>query len=151
MALKLTAKLSIVKVVHILVIDDNPTDRLLVKSELERQLSKLQITEIFDDKLFGEALKRGRFHLVITDCQLRWTNGLDVLKTIKANYPECPIVMFANTGNEEIAVEAMKSGLDDYIIKSPKHYVRLGVTVRAVLDRVAAWKSPDWKINFILC
>ncbi|MEG3924107.1 hypothetical protein [Microcoleus sp. D3_18a_C4] len=53
--------------------------------------------------------------------------------------------------NEEIAVEAMKSGLDDYIIKSPKHYVRLCVTVRAVLDRVAAWKSPDWKINFIPC
>ena len=134
MALKLTAKLSIVKVVHILVIDDNPTDRLLVKRELERQLSKLQITEIFDHKLFGEALKRGRFHLVITDYQLRWTNGLDVLKNIKANYPQCPIVMFTNTGNEEIAVEAMKSGLDDYIIKSPKHYVRLGVTVRAVLD-----------------
>ncbi|WP_445250726.1 hypothetical protein [Microcoleus sp. OTE_8_concoct_300] len=59
--------------------------------------------------------------------------------------------MFTNTGNEEIAVEAMKSGLDDYIIKSPKHCVRLGVAVRAVLDRVAAWKSPYWKINLILC
>ncbi len=126
--------------VHILVIDDNPTDRLLVKRELERQFSQLQITEIGDDKLFGEALKRGGFHLVITDYQLRWTNGLDVLKTIKASYPECPIVMFTNTGNEEIAVEAMKCGLDDYIIKSPKHYVRLCVAARAVLDRVAAWK-----------
>ncbi len=126
--------------VHILVIDDNPTDRLLVKRELERQFSQLQITEISDYKLFGEALNRGKFNLVITDYQLRWTNGLDVLKTIKASYPECPIVMFTNTGNEEIAVEAMKSGLDDYIIKSPKHYVRLGVAVRAVLDRVAAWE-----------
>ncbi|MBD0300252.1 MAG: response regulator, partial [Nitrososphaera sp.] len=74
--------------VHILVIDDNPTDRLLVKRELERQFSQLQITEIGDDRLFGEALKRGGFHLVITDYQLRWTNGLDVLKTIKASYPE---------------------------------------------------------------
>ncbi|MBD0393122.1 MAG: response regulator, partial [Microcoleus sp. C1-bin4] len=129
-----------VKVVHILVIDDNPTDRLLVKRELERQFSQLQITEIGDDRLFGEALKRGGFHLVITDYQLRWTNGLDVLRTIKASYPECPTIMFTNTGNEEIAVEAMKSGLDDYIIKSPKHYVRLGVAVRGVLDRVAAWE-----------
>jgi len=127
-------------VVHILVIDDNPTDRLLVKRELERQFSQLQITEIPDDRLFGEALNRGGFNLVITDYQLRWTNGLDVLKTIKASYPECPIVMFTNTGNEEIAVEAMKSGVDDYIIKSPKHYVRLCVAVRGVLDRVAAWE-----------
>ncbi|MEP6498405.1 ATP-binding protein [Microcoleus vaginatus] len=126
--------------VHILVIDDNPTDRLLVKRELERQFSQLQITEIPDDKLFAKALNRGGFHLVITDYQLRWTNGIDVLKTIKSSYPECPIVMFTNTGNEEIAVEAMKAGLDDYIIKSPKHYVRLCVAVRGVLDRVAAWK-----------
>ncbi|MEG4441910.1 response regulator [Microcoleus sp. AT9_B5] len=102
-------------------------------------IAQLQITtEISGDRLFGEALKRGGFHLVITDYQLRWTNGLDVLKTIKASYPQCPIVMFANTGNEEIAVEAMKSGLDDCIIKSPKHCVRLCVALRAVLDRVAA-------------
>ncbi|MEG4506931.1 hypothetical protein QUA81_24790 [Microcoleus sp. F6_B4] len=43
----MTAQLSIVKVVHILVIDDNPTDLLFVKRELERQLSQLQITEMF--------------------------------------------------------------------------------------------------------
>ncbi|WP_445250727.1 response regulator [Microcoleus sp. OTE_8_concoct_300] len=73
--------------VHILVIDDNPTERLLVKRELERQFSQLQITEISDDKLFRKALNRGGFHLVITDYQLRWTNGLDVLRTIKASYP----------------------------------------------------------------
>ncbi|HSF73478.1 MAG TPA: response regulator [Microcoleus sp.] len=107
--------------VHILVIDDNLTDRLVVKRELERQFSQLQTTKISDDRLFGEALKRGGFHLVINDYQLRRTNGLDVLKTIKASYPESPIVMFTNTGNEEIAVEAMKSGLDDYTIESPKH------------------------------
>ncbi|MEG4853428.1 response regulator [Microcoleus sp. B5-D4] len=71
----LIAKLLIVTVVHILVMDDNLTDRLLVKRELERQFSQLQITEIFDDRLFGKARNRGRFHLVITDYQLRWTNG----------------------------------------------------------------------------
>ncbi|MEG3847439.1 ATP-binding protein [Microcoleus sp. herbarium19] len=124
--------------VHILVIDDNPTDRLLVKRELEREFSPLQITDVCDAQSLQEALNRGGFALAITDYQLRWTTGLDVLKTIKAGYPECPIVMFTNTGNEEIAVEAMKSGLDDYIIKSPKHYVRLCVAVRVALDRVTA-------------
>jgi len=140
-------------VVHILVIDDNPTDRLLVRRELERQFSPLQVTEISDNRLLVEALNRGRFNLVITDYQLLWTNGLDVLKTIKARYPQCPIIMFTNTGNEEIAVEAMKSGLDDYIIKSPKHYVRLCVAVRAVLDRVAAWERVarlENQLNYLL-
>ncbi|MEG4021219.1 response regulator [Microcoleus sp. S13C4] len=139
--------------VHILVIDDNPTDRLLVRRELERQFSPLQVTEISHNRLLVEALNRGRFNLVITDYQLLWTNGLDVLKTIKARYPQCPIIMFTNTGNEEIAVEAMKSGLDDYIIKSPKHYVRLCVAVRAVLDRVAAWERVarlENQLNYLL-
>ena len=131
--------------VQILVIYDNPTDRLLVKRELDRQFSQLQITEVSDDRLFGEALNLGGFYLVVTDYQLRWTNGLDVLKTIKASYPQCPTLMFTNTGNEEIAVEAMKSGLDDYIIKSPKHYVLLGVAVRPVLDMYAVRRNQMWR------
>jgi signal transduction histidine kinase len=43
--------------------------------------------------------------------------------------------MFTATGTQEIAVSAMKAGLDDYVIKSAKHYVRLAVAVRSSLDR----------------
>ncbi|MBD0266611.1 MAG: PAS domain S-box protein [Tolypothrix sp. Co-bin9] len=43
--------------------------------------------------------------------------------------------MFTNTGSQEIAVEAMKLGLDDYVIKSPEHYIRLQVSVRNALER----------------
>jgi PAS domain S-box-containing protein len=45
--------------------------------------------------------------------------------------------MFTATGNEEVAVEAMKTGLDDYILKSTGHYARLPGAVRAALDRAA--------------
>ena len=44
--------------------------------------------------------------------------------------------MFTATGSQEIAVDAMKAGLDDYVIKAPQHYIRLPVAVRAVLDRI---------------
>jgi signal transduction histidine kinase len=43
--------------------------------------------------------------------------------------------MFTATGTQEIAVDAMKHGLDDYVIKSPRHYARLPVAVRTCLDR----------------
>jgi PAS domain S-box-containing protein len=46
--------------------------------------------------------------------------------------------MFTGTGSEEIAVEAMKAGLDDYVLKSLKHLVRLRTAVRAALERVEA-------------
>jgi PAS domain S-box-containing protein len=56
---------------------------------------------------------------------LRWTDGLVVLRTLKDKWPDLPIIMFTGTGSEEIAVEAMKAGLDDYVLKSPRHYARL--------------------------
>jgi PAS domain S-box-containing protein len=57
------------------------------------------------------------------------------LETIKQHYPHCPVIMFTNTGTEEIAVEAMKLGLDDYIIKESNRYIRVPTSVQLALER----------------
>ncbi len=120
---------------RILLIDDNPDDRTLARHKLKKEFAELQVQEIVDAAQFEQVLAQGNFDLVITDYQLRWTDGLIILREVKARYPDCPVVMFTGTGNEEVAVEAMKAGLDDYIIKSAKHYARLAVAVRGVLNR----------------
>ena len=119
----------------ILLIDDNPDDRLMVKGELARNLGAVEFVEVRDAAELLPVIEGGRFELAITDYQLRWTTGLDVLKDIKSKHPDMPVIMFTGTGSEEIAVEAMKSGLDDYILKSPKHFKRLPVAVSAVLEK----------------
>ena len=121
---------------RILVIDDNPGDRALVIRQLRREWTQLQAQEIRDASELANAVAVDNFDLVITDYQLHWSNGLEVLRTIKQLYPSCPVIMFTNTGSEEIAVEAMKSGLDDYVLKQPNRYTRLSSTVRVVLERV---------------
>jgi len=118
--------------IKILIIDDNPDDRTLVIRELRKGM-EVQTYEIIDETGFAKALEKGEFDLVITDYQLRWTTGLKLLERIKAQYPDCPVIMFTGTGTQEIAVEAMKKGLDDYLIKSPKHYVRVVPVVQAAL------------------
>src|SRR5919199_148492 len=120
---------------RILLIDDSPVDRLLIVRELSREFPKLQVEEIIDAQDFNQALTTGNFDLVITDYQLRWNDGLTVLREIKSRYPDCPVIMFTDSGSQEIAVAAMKAGLDDYLIKSPKHYVRLSLAVRQTLQR----------------
>ncbi len=120
---------------RILIIDDNPGDRLLAIRELNREFSNFQVEEIKDAESLVQAVAAGNFDLVITDYQLRWTNGIEVLRTLKERFPFCPVIMFTNTGSEEIAVEAMKSGLDDYVLKSPNRYIRLPAAVRVVLER----------------
>lgn len=123
------------KMLRILLIDDNPQDRLLAVRSLEREFLTLQIEEIIKPEDFTLALETGQFDLVITDYQLRWSDGLVVLRAIKSRYPDCPVIMFTNSGTQEIAVEAMKAGLEDYVLKSAKHYIRLASAVRSVWEK----------------
>ncbi|MDJ0726031.1 MAG: response regulator [Prochloraceae cyanobacterium] len=126
-----------------LIIDDNPSDRALALRELKKIFDRLEYWEIIDETSFAQALRANKFNLVITDYQLRWTTGLDILERIKEKRPESPVIMFTGTGNEEVAVKAMKAGLDDYVVKSPKHYVRLAVAVRSAWQRSQQQKALE--------
>jgi len=118
---------------RLLLIDDNPHDRLLAIHALEREFADLQIQQVARPQELEQALSAAEFDLVVTDYELRWSDGITVLREIKSRYPEIPVVMFTNSGSQEIVVEAMKSGLDDYVIKSPSNYMRLPVAVRLAL------------------
>jgi signal transduction histidine kinase len=120
---------------HVLLIDDNRSDRILVIRELRREFAPLEVIEIIDAEEFEQALVKGRFDVVITDYQLGWSTGLEVLRAVKARYPQCPVIMFTNTGTEEVAVEALQSGLDDYVLKAAGRYVRLPASIRLALQR----------------
>jgi len=121
---------------HLLLVDDNVDDHFLIARELQREFSELQLEAVTETTNLVQILERRKFDLVITDYRLRWSDGLTVLREIKAHNPDCPVIMFTDSGNQEVAVEAMKSGLDDYLTKSPKHYAQLPMVVRSVLDRV---------------
>jgi len=119
----------------ILLVDDNPQDRHLVLRELRLAYPTATILEAVDQEQFDLLLASHPFDVVVTDYHLHWSDGIQVLRAVKARAPHCPVIMFTGTGNEEVAVEAMKHGLDDYIIKSVKHLVRLRAAVEAVVDR----------------
>jgi PAS domain S-box-containing protein len=119
--------------IRILLVDDNPDDRALVIRELRREFPNSQIEQIIDANTFEEALRSPHFDLAITDYQLLWTNGLAVFRRLKVSWPDCPVIMFTGTGSEEIAVEAMKAGVDDYVLKSPRHFSRLPSAAKLAL------------------
>ncbi|MGH8199015.1 MAG: sensor histidine kinase [Steroidobacteraceae bacterium] len=120
---------------RVLVLDDNPHDRQLTLRELHKEFPDVAAIEPLDDAEFREALLGATFDIVVTDFNLKWSNGVDIVRAVKAARPHCPVIMFTATGTQEVAVEAMKAGLDDYVIKSPKHYMRLAVAVSSCLDR----------------
>jgi signal transduction histidine kinase len=120
--------------VRVLLIDDNPDDRALLNRILQRDLGRVIVDEVYDAATFERALQQGGFDIVITDFRLGWTDGVSVLKRIKSRFIDKPVIMFTATANQEDAVEAMRAGLDDYLIKSPKHFARVPVAIKTALQ-----------------
>src|SRR5436190_22299194 len=135
---------------RVLLIDDNPDDRLLALRALEREIPGLKATEITHQGMLDRILTDGGFDLVITDYQLRWSDGLKVLREVKRLWPNVPVIMFTGTGSEEIAVEAMKAGLDDYVIKSPRHFARLpSAALNAIRQAKCRREKAEAESNYL--
>jgi PAS domain S-box-containing protein len=115
----------------ILLIEDQQDVRESIQHMLDIEGHRVEAASSAEEGLSW--LERKRFDLVVTDYQLRWSDGLKVLRETKQLWPNVPVVMFTGTGSEEIAVEAMKAGLDDYVIKSPRHFARLPAAVTNAL------------------
>jgi two-component system, cell cycle sensor histidine kinase and response regulator CckA len=120
---------------RLLLVDDNPDDRTLVVRELHKEFPDLVVDQVYEANALARALELLGFDLVVTDYRLNWSDGLEVLRRVRSVLPDCPVIMFTGTGSEEIAVQAMKEGLDDYVVKSPRHFVRLPAAIRAALEK----------------
>ncbi len=102
----------------ILVIDDNPADAEL----LRRALKKIEEFEIdfihCIDSCSGEkALSDGRVDCLFLDYRLGDRDGLDVMRSIQSAGYYVATIVLTGAGNEAIAVEAMKGGAQDYMVK----------------------------------
>jgi len=120
---------------RILLIDDSAEDRELIERELRRIAEQVVVVIVRDAHELEDALASGGFDLAITDYQLHWSTGLEILRWLKQQDRRLPVVMFTACGSEEIAVEAMKEGLEDYVTKALKHYPRLPYVAAAAIER----------------
>jgi signal transduction histidine kinase len=123
------------KPVRLLLVDDNPDDRAMALRAMRKEFGEVDAAEIRDLESLHAALSRFRFDLAIVDYQLLWSTGLEIFPRIREFAPDCPVIMFTGSGNEEVAVEALKAGFDDYVLKSPRHFARLTASARMAMDR----------------
>jgi len=124
---------------RLLIIDDNPADRELVKRAIGKSFEAVNYVEVIHQQAFEEALQPLDYEIVFTDYRLKWSTGIEVLKAIRARSSVLPVIMVTDTGNEEIAAEAMKQGLNDYVLKT--HLYRLPLAIKECLERVQLEKE----------
>jgi len=133
--------------IRILVIDDEAAIRSLAITVLRQEFPNLHPVEAANALELSQALEGPGFDFVVTDYRLGWSNGIEVLRAVKRRWPDCPVIMVTGSSNEEIAVEAMKAGLDDYVTKSPSHFARLTAAARSVMERARARKESTAQLQ----
>ncbi|MCB9101935.1 MAG: response regulator [Anaerolineales bacterium] len=121
--------------IRILYVDDYAFDRELVRATLKDANFNLLITEAASRAEFEEKLTQEKYDLVLSDFNILGFNGLQVLDAVWATDQTLPVIIVTGTGSEEIAVETLKRGAADYVIKSPKHIQRLPNTIKTVLEK----------------
>ncbi|MGZ2369804.1 response regulator [Ancylomarina sp. YFZ004] len=120
-----------IKVLHI---DDNPLDRQLVIDALVKENGAFEIKEASNRETFEQHLAELDFDIILSDFNILGFNGLQVLQIVKEKCPDTPVIIVTGTGSEEIAIQAMKLGASDYIIKSVNHIRGLVTNIDTVLE-----------------
>ena len=123
-----------VQSLKILLIDDNPADAELLRRLLNK-ISEFQVefTHCLDAESGQQALAAEKTDCLLLDYRLGEHDGLEVLASIRALGDDVPIIVLTGAGNEAVAVEAMKRGAQDYMVKD--------VVVRQVMTPKALYRA----------
>jgi DNA-binding NtrC family response regulator len=100
---------------RILVVDDDESLRWVTQAQLQQ--SGYDVAAAADGDAALEGIRQAPPDLVITDLKMPGMSGLKLLRKIRDDYPEIIVIMVTAFGTVENAVEAMKAGAYDYIMK----------------------------------
>ena len=119
---------------NILHLEDDPNDAALIISTLEAGNIHCTTTRVQDCEAFVAALERGGIDLILSDFRLPTFDGLSGLKIAHERWPDIPLIFVSGTLGEERAVDSLKSGATDYVLK--EHLNRLIPAVRRAMQDV---------------
>ncbi len=118
--------------VRILIVEDMPTDAELAEREIKHALKSCVFQRVETREDYLAALEIFQPDLVISDYQMPRFDGLTALKLALEHTPFTPVIILTGAINEDTAVQCMKAGAADYVIK--EHLKRLGQAVIHALE-----------------
>ncbi|MFQ5706297.1 MAG: response regulator [bacterium] len=127
--------------IKILLVEDNPDHAFLARRSLEKE-GAVAIEVVQSYEKCCQALRRQHFDVILLDYELPQEDGLTILKRlVNDKNIQAPIVVVTGHGHEKIAVEAMKAGAFDYVVKSDEYPALLPELVHRVLDRYRVYRE----------
>ncbi len=116
---------------YILLVEDMPGDAELARRQIDRLGFSVELVVVDQRGTFAEELARREPDLIVSDYSLPSFSGMEALALARERYPLVPFVILTGSINEEVAVDCMKAGADDYVLK--ENIQRLGAAVQTAL------------------
>jgi len=125
--------------IKVLLIEDNPGDARLIQellSESKGASFEIKVAERLSDGL--EALLEKQFDIVLLDLALPDSSGLDTLAKAHSKARQVSIIVLTGLNDEELAVEAVRKGAQDYMVKGQIDENSLSRAIRYAIERKQA-------------
>ena len=120
---------------HILAVDDNKNFGETLKLILK---DRYRVTVVLNAKAAKEALDVTRFDLMLLDLDLPRISGLEFLRFIIPEFPGLSIIMLTGTSDLNTAIECMKAGACDYVVKEGEDFsARLHLRIEQALKQAS--------------
>ena len=121
---------------RVLLIEDSAADARLLQEFLRETLDyTFELTHV---ERLGKALQQlqnNSFDVILLDLTLPDSDGLSSLDLLLAQAPSIPVVVLTNTNNPDLAIEAVRQGAQDYLIKRQMHHEVLVRSLRYAIER----------------
>jgi DNA-binding response OmpR family regulator len=103
---------------RVLIVEDRPEDRELIEHELANAKIRFESLNVTTREDFLQALRSFKPDIVLSDFSLPEFDALEAIGILRRYESAVPLILVTGAQSEEIAVECMKRGADDYIMKS---------------------------------
>ncbi|MFQ5817728.1 MAG: sensor histidine kinase [Terriglobia bacterium] len=121
---------------RVLLVEDNPGDARLVEMGLaEAGPQRFQVERAERLVAANNRLRAGTFDVVLLDLSLPDSQGIDTLKRVRTQNREVPIVVLTGLSDEQIALQALHAGAQDYLVKGTASPATLTRVIRYAIQR----------------
>src|ERR1700740_623031 len=133
------------KPLRVLHLEDNDLDAELIESTIQSDKGNVQIIRVDTRDKFLSALESEKIDVVLADYSLPTFDGMSALKIVRDRYADLPFILLSGTVGEDIAVEALKAGATDYILK--QRLVRLNPALNRAVQEFEAQTKLRRQLN----
>ncbi len=119
------------RITRVLVVDDSDTDRALIVAKLHNAtFGDFETTEADCFQAAKAALAEASYHVVLLDLRMPDVSEFGGLQALVNAYPDTPIVMLTGVADDELGIEAIRVGAQDFLVKQYYHH---GGVIRRIL------------------